>query len=642
MYLAYYQLKKLPFQIACDPQFLWLGEKYRQALASLRYGVLSNRGFLLLTGDVGTGKTTLVNALVNSLGDEVIVAKVFDPGIGNIDFINFVGRAFDIGQEFASKDLFLLAFERFLKATARQKKKVLLVIDEAQRIQPDLLEEIRLLTNIECPEKKLLNIVLVGQNEFNALLHQIDSRALRQRISISYTLEPLDETETGELIRHRLAVAGTREEIFSAEAVREVYVLSQGLPRKIIILCDHCLLTGAAGNVRKITREIVGISERAFRLPDFSGKEMTAPAKRRILGQPENSARKIAVRPGNAAQQAEVKVEKIIPPSAPSSPLYLKKVSRRHPRRVAATLAAAIVAIAIAAYVVTGHIEPPPFRQADNDRPRTSSHLPLPGSEDQAGESALPAEIPAAGRQPVLDRPLAEKAEGNPSISTNDSVDSSSPADTIDSKDQDFVWDYGPPSAGTPRQPLANSEPARTAAPMPQLVDATAEFEQISARSIQQPAEQAPAAHKTQLDEPAGRPVLQAPSLVVEGAQARKMLTVQPANVVVIDQSIAAGRRSSHARARGAESDAILSGIAEMMGGGTSSGKGRQVDLNSENQRVSAEKVSADRGKNGEGEEPTVARTKEKAAGPADTSSTAKQQIDSGKVIDWLLDNRSQ
>ncbi len=270
MYLSFYGLQKKPFQVSTDPSFLWLGEKHKEALATLKYGNLGNQGFVLLTGDVGTGKTTLINALINSLGDEVIVAKVPDPGMEIIDFMNYISHAFNLNKKFVSKDAFLIHFEHFLKSVHAAGKKCLLIIDEAQRLSPALLEEVRQLSNIEKQETKLLSIFFVAQNEFNDALLEQRNRALRQRINLNYVIEPLDMYETGEFIRHRLNVAGAKEEIFSPDAIRKVYELSGGFPRRVNIICDHSLLLGFVKNTKTVTGEIVKECVKDLLLPEFS------------------------------------------------------------------------------------------------------------------------------------------------------------------------------------------------------------------------------------------------------------------------------------------------------------------------------------------------------------------------------------
>jgi general secretion pathway protein A len=257
MYLLYYNLTEKPFQINTDPKFLWQGEKHKEALAMLKYGILDNRGFLFLAGDVGTGKTTLINTLTNQLGDQIIVAIVPDPGLEKIDFFNFVAAAFNFNRQFNSKGEFLVYFSRFLHKAYLNNKRVLLIIDESQRLTNELLEEIRLLSNIEKHDAKLINIFFVGQNEFIDILLRAENRALRQRITINYRIDPLTENETEQYIRHRLKVAGSQKNIFTSKAVHEIFAFSGGYPRLINIVCDHSLLTGYVKGKKAIDAGII-------------------------------------------------------------------------------------------------------------------------------------------------------------------------------------------------------------------------------------------------------------------------------------------------------------------------------------------------------------------------------------------------
>ncbi|MFH2066777.1 MAG: AAA family ATPase [Pseudomonadota bacterium] len=269
MYLSHYQLRCKPFQISSDPTFLWQGEKHKEAFAILRYGILDNKGFLLLTGDVGTGKTTLINALVNSLGTDVIVATVPDPNLAILDFFNYIAGAFGSDNRFQSKGEFLQYFNNFLHTAYRNGKKTLLIIDEAQRLNHELLEEIRVLSNIEKQSTKLLNIFFVGQDEFNDFLWEDRNRALRQRITINYHVDALNQDEIHSYIEHRLKVAGTEKKIFSKDAIREIMTYSGGFPRTVNILCDHALLTGYVKGSQKIDREIIRECAEDLRIPVY-------------------------------------------------------------------------------------------------------------------------------------------------------------------------------------------------------------------------------------------------------------------------------------------------------------------------------------------------------------------------------------
>ncbi len=277
MYLSFYGLHKKPFQINTNPSFFWFGKMHKEALALLKYGITENKGFLLLTGDVGTGKTTLVNALINSLGDEVIVAKVPDPGLEMIDFMNFVSYAFEMEKKFRRKDSFLVKFGDFLTTACSAGKKVLLVIDESQRLSPDLLEEIRQLSNIEKQATKILNILFIGQNEFNDVLLEKRNRALHQRIAVNYALRPFQFHETGEYVRQSLKFAGTEKEIFNPDAIRYLYEFSGGFLRRINIICDHALLSGYVLETKAVTGEMIKECVKDLRLPVSSKATIDTP-----------------------------------------------------------------------------------------------------------------------------------------------------------------------------------------------------------------------------------------------------------------------------------------------------------------------------------------------------------------------------
>ncbi len=267
MYLSYYNLNEKPFQISTDPKFLWLGEKHKEALAILTYGILDNKGFLLLTGDVGTGKTTIINTLLNNLDDDVIAAHVPDPDLEHLDFFNFIANVFSIDKKFSTKGEFLNHLSKFLHDAYSKNKKVLLIIDEAQRLKPELLEEIRLLSNIERQDTKLLNIFFVGQEEFNNVLIEPENRALRQRITINYYIEPLTENETKEYIKHRLNIAGSKRNIFSSSAIGEIFSFSKGFPRLINIICDLALLTGYVKEQKTINELIIKECAKELQIP---------------------------------------------------------------------------------------------------------------------------------------------------------------------------------------------------------------------------------------------------------------------------------------------------------------------------------------------------------------------------------------
>ena len=267
MYTTFYNLNRKPFQISSDPVFMWLGEKHKEALATLKYGILDNKGFLLLTGDVGTGKTTLINTLLQSLSDDIISTTVPDPGLEKMDFFNYIAAGFGIKKEFSTKGHFLACFRKFLIQASEDKKKVLLIIDEAQLLTQEMLEEIRLLSNIEKTDAKLINIFFIGQNEFNEILNRDQNRAVRQRLTLNYNIDPLTPDETGKYIRHRLNIAGATDPIFHDEAIQEIFLYSGGFPRRINVICDHCLLSGYVKEKKTIDSSIVKECARELRIP---------------------------------------------------------------------------------------------------------------------------------------------------------------------------------------------------------------------------------------------------------------------------------------------------------------------------------------------------------------------------------------
>jgi general secretion pathway protein A len=256
MYLTHFNFAIMPFEASPDPKFLWLSEKHKEALASLKYGIQENKGFFLLTGDIGTGKTTLINCFLNENDTNAIITSISDPDLSIVDFFVLLSIEFNINMDFETKGDFLIQFENFLHNTYSERKKALLIIDEAQRLNQQLLEQIRLLTNIERQDAKLINIFFVGQNELHELIMDGRNKALRQRIAVHYNIEPLTEPETMDYIKHRLRVAGSEEEIFSPDAISEIFSFSKGYPRLINTICDRALLTGYILDTKNIDSKI--------------------------------------------------------------------------------------------------------------------------------------------------------------------------------------------------------------------------------------------------------------------------------------------------------------------------------------------------------------------------------------------------
>ena len=248
MYESYYGLKENPFNVTPDPKFIFLGENHQEALAHLLYGIRERKGFVVITGEVGSGKTTLIHYLLNKFNGNgnTKIAYLFNTKLNGNDFIQYVLRDFGVKPNGGTKSDHLYSLYRYLLKAYQNNEKVILIVDEAQGLNPEVLEEIRLLSNFETSKSKLLQIVLVGQPELKKTLSQPELRQLRQRINMRYHLNPLSEKETKEYIEKRLRIAGAKGQLFTERALNKIYRRSRGIPRLINILCDNALLNGYA------------------------------------------------------------------------------------------------------------------------------------------------------------------------------------------------------------------------------------------------------------------------------------------------------------------------------------------------------------------------------------------------------------
>ena len=259
MYTQFYNLKENPFNVTPDPHFLYLGEKHREALAHLVYGIKEKKGFIVITGEVGTGKTTLIRCLLERFGhgNGTKAAYIFNPKLTASEFIQFVLKDLGLTVNGATKGDCLHRLYEYLLNAYGKGEKVILIVDEAQGLDPNVLEEIRLLSNLETAKSKLLQIILAGQPELDRTLSQSEFRQIRQRINMRYHLRPLSGKETKEYIEKRLKVAGARDPLFTPKAIQEVYRSSGGIPRLINILCDSSLLNGYSSGRRNIDTKLV-------------------------------------------------------------------------------------------------------------------------------------------------------------------------------------------------------------------------------------------------------------------------------------------------------------------------------------------------------------------------------------------------
>jgi general secretion pathway protein A len=277
MYAAFYGLTRAPFEMTPDPSFLYLGEAHREGLATLVYGVQARKGFVLLTGEVGTGKTTLLHALLGQLESNTASAFIFNPRVDPLDFFRLLFDEFGITRKCRTKAEFLLVLNHFLIERLEKDERALLIIDEAQNLPPEMLEEVRLLSNLETPTAKLLHIMLVGQPELGEMLARPELRQLRQRIVLCHQLQPFDSAELDDYVDERLRLAGyTGKGIFKRSARKELFAVSGGLPRLVNVLCDGALLAGYAREQSTLGGEVIREVARDLGLTESRGQDASA------------------------------------------------------------------------------------------------------------------------------------------------------------------------------------------------------------------------------------------------------------------------------------------------------------------------------------------------------------------------------
>ena len=254
MYEAYFGLRELPFSLTPDPRFLWLSETHREGLATLYYGVTRRKGFVLLTGEVGTGKTTLLRTVLREIAADIEVALVMNTAdLTPVDLLKLIAAEYKLRGSFQTKADYIVALNRFLLERLRAGLNTVLIIDEAQNLKMKALEEVRLLSNLETESEKLLQIVLTGQPELRDMLAAPSLRQLRQRIALEHHIEALRPNEVASYLEHRVSAAGGRfEEIFAPGADDTFYAFSQGCPRLINLLADRSLLSAYSQEVRPV------------------------------------------------------------------------------------------------------------------------------------------------------------------------------------------------------------------------------------------------------------------------------------------------------------------------------------------------------------------------------------------------------
>ena len=257
MYKEFYGLRDIPFSLTPDPRFLYFTASHREVMANLHYGIQHGKGLIVASGEVGTGKTTMLRAMLARLDRSVLTCYIFNPGLTVSEFYHYIATSFGVTQ-YASKSDLLMKFGRLLMTRHARGLRSVLIVDEAQGLAQELLEEIRLLLNFETYTEKQLQIILAGQPELRQVLNDPALRQLKQRISLRCEIKPLRADEVSVYIRARLKTAGAaRLDLFTADAVAMIHRASEGIPRLINNICDNALLNGFAVGAQQITQKII-------------------------------------------------------------------------------------------------------------------------------------------------------------------------------------------------------------------------------------------------------------------------------------------------------------------------------------------------------------------------------------------------
>jgi general secretion pathway protein A len=287
MYKKFFGLKENPFNVNPDPRYLFLTRHTQEALACLTYGIEARKGFILLTGEVGTGKTTLLNKLLDWLHQQrAATAFIFNPRLSISQFFDFMMADFGIPCESRMKSQVLVKLNQWLLDRYQAGERAVLVVDEAQNLSPQMLEEIRLLTNLETSTEKLLQIVLAGQPELDHKLNQPQLRQLRQRITLRSKTRPLTLEETQGYIAERLRIAGNTGEdpVFTAESIELVHRYARGIPRVTNLLCEHALISAFVDQCKPVRPEIIEEVAQDFELDKIDPLAQALPAQVPVNG----------------------------------------------------------------------------------------------------------------------------------------------------------------------------------------------------------------------------------------------------------------------------------------------------------------------------------------------------------------------
>ncbi|SDB57947.1 putative secretion ATPase, PEP-CTERM locus subfamily [Desulfonatronum thiosulfatophilum] len=287
MYESFFGLHNKPFELLPNPDFLYHSKSHRRAMTYLDYGIKARAGFILITGEIGSGKTTIIRDLIKKKLDRVILSKVFNTKVSSEQLISMINDDFGLSVEGKDKIVLLRELNEFLIEQFARDMQPVLIIDEAQNLSSELLEEVRMLSNLETDQAKLLQIILVGQPELKKILASPEMRQLRQRININCHIQPLSLEETEQYIQHRLEIAGDRNAAtFSPEALSQIHTQSRGVPRLINIICDFLMLSMFSAETREVDPVM---AEEVFRELDFeqqfweNGPDSFQPAEKDAL-----------------------------------------------------------------------------------------------------------------------------------------------------------------------------------------------------------------------------------------------------------------------------------------------------------------------------------------------------------------------
>lgn len=283
MYEEFYGFRELPFNVTPDPHFLYRSASHRDALAYITYGIFQRKGFIAVTGEVGVGKTTVVGAFIDLFQPSLEVAFVFSTKFPFDQLLYLICKDYGLDVEGKNKAQMLLTLNDFLIAQNINNRNAVLIIDEAHNLSPDVLEELRMLSNLETHDRKLLQIMLVGQPELETILNMNEMRQLRQRIPGICRISMLNREDVENYVRYRLEIAGTRNggAHFTEDSFDEIYHYSAGIPRLINVLCDRALLIGYVSNTRTIDGRVVRAGIRDLESPESGvGKDQIGRARR--------------------------------------------------------------------------------------------------------------------------------------------------------------------------------------------------------------------------------------------------------------------------------------------------------------------------------------------------------------------------